>query len=91
MSFAEPATSRFALRDELLSLLPPGAPTALNVEHDALVEELERLAGECTWLEEEPQKTFFEMKVRPLGTRVAPTSWRHTLRSPLATVRRPES
>lgn len=43
MSFAEPATSRFALRDELLSLLPPGAPTALNVEHDALVEELERL------------------------------------------------
>ena len=43
MSFAEPATSRFALRDELLSLLPPGAPTALNAEHDALVDELERL------------------------------------------------
>ena len=26
--------------------------------------ELERLAGECTWLEEDSQKTFFEMKVR---------------------------
>ena len=37
---------------------------AAELSSVAVSAELERLAGECTWLEEDSQKTFFEMKVR---------------------------
>ena len=37
---------------------------AAELSSAAVSAELERLAGECTWLEEDSQKTFFEMKVR---------------------------
>mmetsp|Transcript_9998 Transcript_9998/g.21086 ORF Transcript_9998/g.21086 Transcript_9998/m.21086 type:complete len:690 (-) Transcript_9998:247-2316(-) len=35
---------------------------AAELSSAAVSAELERLAGECTWLEEDSQKTFFEMK-----------------------------